>query len=82
MLMMSPRRNPARKARPPYAAERPRRVTRSMSRSSDSRGEERKEEGLVEGLKDDQDVKRSSYRTRLVLPEGNVGPVRTRMGGC
>ena len=61
--MMSPRRNPSRKARPPYSAERPRRVTRSMSRSSDGAAEAGGAE-LVEGLKDEQEMKKGVYRAR------------------
>lgn len=55
---MYPRRNPSRKARPLGSindSEAFRRVTRSATRGES--------DGLVEGLEDDQELKRAVYRT-------------------
>lgn len=56
--LVYPRRNPSRKARPLASNNDPevfRRVTRSLTKSQS--------EGLVEGLEDDQEVKKVVYRT-------------------
>ena len=51
-----PRRNPSRKARPTHGMEEePQRVTRSMTKAQSAT--------LMEGLEDDQKVKRVVYRT-------------------
>ena len=70
--LVMPRRNPSRKARPAANGLDYRPVTRSMTRVKTT-GDDGCELGLVEGLKDDQEIKRIAIRSRCVERVGVGG---------